>query len=78
MPKWYSSNSCLEFSSASECLSVKKNESQEMNKSLSERVGVKDVMKKKSTKSSGGAKKAKKTKSPWDSDIGSGILVSRK
>ncbi len=50
----------------------------EMNKSLSERVGVnKDVLKKKKTggpKGAAGSKK-KKTKSPWDSDSASGNFL---
>ncbi len=54
----------------------------EMNKSLSEKVGVsKDVLKKKKTGGSKGAagSKKKKTKSPWDSDSASGkILVTVK
>ena len=52
----------------------------EMNKSLSERIGVsKEVLKKKRTKgsggASGGASKKKKGKDPWESDAESGISI---
>ena len=48
----------------------------EMNKSLSERIGVsKEVLKKKRTKGSGGASKKKKGKDPWESDAESGTVT---
>ena len=50
----------------------------EMNKSLSEKIGVnKDVLKKKKTGGTKGAagSKKKKTKSPWDSDSASGKIL---
>ena len=48
----------------------------EMNKSLSERIGVsKEVLKKKRTKGSGGASKKKKGKDPWESDAESGMTI---
>ena len=50
----------------------------EMNKSLSEKIGVnKDVLKKKKTSGPKGAagSKKKKTKSPWDSDSASGKIL---
>lgn len=51
----------------------------EMNKSLSEKIGIKkETLKRKNTassaatKGSGGGGKKKKTKSPWDNDSASG------
>jgi hypothetical protein len=47
----------------------------EMNKSLSEKIGVsKEVLKKKRTKGASGSPKKKKGKDPWESDAESGMI----